>query len=114
MTSTLKELVSVLRDPELPFSDVSAILATLSGRMRSKLEDAVCQAMDVIRVKAGVQEFPAVRIKKPLNSYMATSIQTKDRPMFRTPLGPLFDAAEKYEATRSRHSRRSVRTLRAD
>src|SRR5260370_42522429 len=41
MSSTLKELMSILDDPALPFSQAFAILATLSGRMPTKLKDSV-------------------------------------------------------------------------
>ena len=38
MASTLKEPVKILHDPELPYSEVTAMLSSLSGCMPAKLE----------------------------------------------------------------------------
>ena len=82
MASTLKDLITVLRDPELPFAETSAVLATLSGRIPAKLEESLRAAMDAVRAKpssggavsgggaTGVPEFPASRVKK-LSRYAA-------------------------------------------
>ena len=93
MSSTLKELLEVLRSPELPFADATAILSTLSGRMPVKLEDQIRSTID--KAKTGSQEFPAARIKKLLDSYLA-DLKPQERTMARTNLGPLIDATESY------------------
>ncbi|KIJ65157.1 hypothetical protein HYDPIDRAFT_89293 [Hydnomerulius pinastri MD-312] len=96
MASTFKDLIEVLHEPELPYSEVNAILSALSGRMPSKLEDGIRAAIDAAKSKGDAHEFPAVRIKKVLEHYIQDSILPQDRTMFRTQLVPLFDVLEKF------------------
>ena len=70
MSSTLKDLVDVLREKDLPYSEITAILSSLSGHIPSKLEDSVRSAIDIAKAKRDNQEFPAMRIKKILEHYL--------------------------------------------
>ncbi|KAH7926428.1 hypothetical protein BV22DRAFT_1087097 [Leucogyrophana mollusca] len=96
MASTLKDLIEVLHDPELPYSEVNAILSALSGRMPAKLEDGIRAAIDAAKSKGDSHEFPAVRIKKVLEHYVQDSILAQDRAMFRTQLAALYDVLERF------------------
>ncbi|KAF9005958.1 acetyl CoA carboxylase [Cyathus striatus] len=96
MTSTLKELIEVLHDSELPYSEINAILSSLSGRLPSKLEDSFRAVMDISKAKGTDHEFPAVRMKKTLEHYMQDNVLPQDRGMFRTQFGALFDILERY------------------
>ncbi|CCM00738.1 uncharacterized protein FIBRA_02778 [Fibroporia radiculosa] len=96
MASTFKDLIDVLENPELPFSEVSAIMSTLSGRMPSKLEDSIRSAIDTAKSKGEGSEFPALRIKKLLEHFMEDNVRPQDRPMFRTQISALFDAVDRY------------------
>ncbi|PCH36265.1 acetyl CoA carboxylase [Wolfiporia cocos MD-104 SS10] len=96
MAQTFKDLISVLENPELPFTEVSAILSTLSGRMPAKLEDSIRAAIETAHGKGDAPEFPAMRIKKLMEHFMEDNIRAQDRPMFRTQLGTLFDVVERY------------------
>ncbi|KAG1864845.1 acetyl-CoA carboxylase [Suillus subluteus] len=69
MASTFKDLIEVLHDPELPYSEVNAILSALSGRMPAKLEEGIRSAIETAKSKSDAHEFPAVRIKKVLEHY---------------------------------------------
>ncbi|QRV88074.1 acetyl-CoA carboxylase [Ceratobasidium sp. AG-Ba] len=60
--STLKDLWTVLRDPELPFSMYFSTLAALSGRLPSK--DATGAAIDTAHSKPAPPEFPAACLRK--------------------------------------------------
>lgn len=93
MNATLKELLEVLRSSDLPYAQTSAILSTLSGRMPVKLEEQIRSTID--KTKAGGQEFPAARIKKYLDSYLA-ELKPQERTMARTSLGALIDVADNY------------------
>ncbi|TFK39984.1 acetyl CoA carboxylase [Crucibulum laeve] len=95
VNSTFKDLIEILHDPELPYSEVTAILSALSGRMPSKLEESIRTTIDAAKAK-GSQEFPAGRIKKVLEHYVQDNVLPQDRTMFRTQLGALFDAVERY------------------
>jgi len=96
MTSTLNELIETLHDPTLPYSEIGAILASLSGRIPAKLDDTIRAAMDSARNKGDSTEFPAQRIKKAIDAYVLESILPQDRAMFRSKIVALTDALEKY------------------
>lgn len=96
MASTFKDLLAALENPELPFSEVSAILSALSGRMPAKLEDSIRVAIDAARGKGGASEFPASRVKKLMDHFMEDNVRPQERPMLRSQLGPLFDVIDRY------------------
>ena len=103
MSSTLKDLLTVLRDPDLPFSEMNTVLSTLSGRIPAKVEESIRSTLEICKSKPGVQEFPATRIKKLLENYMSTSVRPQDRPMFRQQVGPLFDISDRYRSGLKQH-----------
>lgn len=112
MTSTLKDLIDVLHDPELPYSEVSAILSSLSGRMPAKLEDGIRAAIDVAKAKTdGHHEFPAVRIKKVLEHYVQDNVLPQDRAMFRTQLAALYDVLERFSGGLKGHETETIADL---
>ncbi|KII85890.1 hypothetical protein PLICRDRAFT_44314 [Plicaturopsis crispa FD-325 SS-3] len=111
MASTLKDLIEVLHDPELPYSEVTAILSSLSGRMPSKLEDSIRAAIETARAKGDGHEFPAVRIKKVLDHYFDDNVLPQDRTMFRSQLGPLFDVIERFSHGLKGHETTTIANL---
>ncbi|KIP02998.1 hypothetical protein PHLGIDRAFT_130424 [Phlebiopsis gigantea 11061_1 CR5-6] len=102
MASTLKDLLESLDNPELPFSQTSSILATLSGRMPQKLEDSVRAAIETAHAKEG-PEFPAPRIRKLLDHFVQDNVRPQDRAMFRTQLAALFDVVERFQGGLKMH-----------
>ncbi|GBE86281.1 Acetyl-CoA carboxylase [Sparassis crispa] len=113
MAATFKDFVAVLENPELPFSEVLAILSSLSGRMPTKLEEAVRAAIETAHAKGDAAEFPGVRIKRLLEHFMEDNIRAQDRPMFRTQLGPLFDIVDRYQGGLKAHETSMVAGLLA-
>lgn len=111
MASTFKDLIEVLHDPELPYSEVSSILSTLSGRIPSKLEEGIRSAIDSAKSRGDAHEFPAVRIKKVLEHYVQDSILPQDRPTFLTQLAPLFDVLEKFMGGLKGHEVHTIASL---
>lgn len=96
MNSTLKELIDVLHDPQLPFAEVANILSSLSGRIPSKIEDNIRAAMEAARAKGANTEFPAARVKKLIDKYMQDIALPEDRAMVRAKVGGLYEILEKY------------------
>jgi len=94
MASTLKELVEVLRDPELPYGEWNAQFSALHSRMPQKL-DALFSAI-VDRSKARSAEFPAKQLSKGLNRFIEENIQPSDAPMLRSAIDPLVQVLDKY------------------
>ncbi|EJD07272.1 acetyl CoA carboxylase [Fomitiporia mediterranea MF3/22] len=102
MASTLKDLIAVLRDHELPFSEASSILSTLSGRMPAKLEESVRSSLNSAH-KSATLEFPAARIRKQLDQFITSEVRAPERPMIRTQLSVLYDITERYRSGLKQH-----------
>ncbi|GAA5824966.1 hypothetical protein JCM11251_006044 [Rhodosporidiobolus azoricus] len=66
MQASIKELVSVLRNPELPYGEANAVLSTLSGRIPAKLEAELRQAID--SAQSSGAEFPSARCRKAIDA----------------------------------------------
>ncbi|KAH7335147.1 acetyl CoA carboxylase [Rhizoctonia solani] len=96
MSSSLKDLLDVLHDSELPFSECAATLASLSGRLPSKLEDAIRAAIDTAHGKPAPQEFPAARIRKLLENHLQENVRAQERPLIRAQFSVLFDIVDRY------------------
>ncbi|KAJ7449654.1 acetyl-CoA carboxylase [Mycena latifolia] len=111
MTSTFKELIDVLHEPDLPYSEATAILSSLSGRMPGKLEEGIRSAIDVAKAKGHGQEFPAVRIKKLLEHYILDNVLAQDRTMFRAQLTPVFDVLERFSGGLKGHEQETISVL---
>ncbi|PPR03190.1 hypothetical protein CVT26_008038 [Gymnopilus dilepis] len=111
MNSTLKELIDVLHDPQLPYSEVNAILSSLSGRIPSKLEDAVRSAMEVAKAKGDNAEFPASRVRKLIEHYTQDNILPQDRAMFRTKISALSEVVERYAGGLKGHATDTIANL---
>jgi acetyl-CoA carboxylase/biotin carboxylase 1 len=95
MQSTLKDLTAILEDPSLPYSEIYAVLSTLSGRIPAKLEEQLRVTIDAAKAKNA--EFPTSRVKKGLDAWLAET-RPQDRTAMRAQLSPLFDIADRYRA----------------
>ncbi|RDB23409.1 Acetyl-CoA carboxylase [Hypsizygus marmoreus] len=111
MASTLKDLIGVLYEPELPYSEITAILSSLSGRLPSKLEDSIRSAIDAAKAKGDNQEFPAVRIKKVIDHYLQDNVLAQDRTMLRASLGALLEALDSYSGGLKGHETATIASL---
>ncbi|KAG8990813.1 acetyl-coenzyme-A carboxylase, partial [Tulasnella sp. 427] len=81
MTATLKELIEVLHNAELPYSEVGAVLASLSGRIPGKLEEAIRAIIDSSRAKSTQKDFPAPRILKTIDTFLTDNVIATERTM---------------------------------
>ncbi|KAG2157567.1 acetyl-CoA carboxylase [Suillus clintonianus] len=111
MASTFKDLVEVLHDPELPYSEVNTILSALSGRMPAKLEEGIRGAIETAKSKSDAHEFPAVRIKKVLEHYVQDSILSHDKATFRSQLAALYDVLERFMGGMKGHEVHTIANL---
>jgi acetyl-CoA carboxylase / biotin carboxylase 1 len=108
MSNTLKELIEVLHDPQLPYTEVNAILSSLSGRMPSKLEDVIRSVINTAKAKGDNTEFPAVRVKKVIDHFLQDSIIPQDRTIFRTKIAPLYDVLARYHGGLKSHETETI------
>jgi acetyl-CoA carboxylase/biotin carboxylase 1 len=113
MNATLKDLFEVLRNSELPYGETTAVLATLSGRIPSKLEESVRQAIDAAKAKSS-HEFPAARIKKILDAYL-NELRPQDRAMARSSIQTLYRSCRTLqvwlESSRMEHRRGTFHSI---
>ena len=112
LQSAVKELVEVLRQPELPYGEANAILSTLSGRMPAKLETSVRATIDAAQGKG--MEFPALRISKQIENYIAENVQPQTRSNFLATLGGLDTLVTRYSRGLKDHEFYIIASLLVD
>lgn len=94
MAPTLKELISVLHNPELPYSEWNAEFAALHARMPQKLDAQFGHIVD--RAKARGSEFPAKALTKALVKFIEENVEPGDADALRATLAPLMEVADAY------------------
>jgi acetyl-CoA carboxylase/biotin carboxylase 1 len=94
MGSTLKDLVHVLRDPELPYGEWTAHSSALHSRTPQKLDAQLDQI--VSRAHARHLDFPAKQLQKSLNRFIEDNLSGGDADMLRASLAPLVAVMDKY------------------
>ena len=111
MASMLKNLIDILHDPDLPFSEMSAILSSLSGRIPAKLEDSIRATLEAARAKNDGHEFPAARLKKLVEHYAQDSVLPQDRAMFRASLAGIYDVLDRFAGGLKGHELETIAGL---
>jgi acetyl-CoA carboxylase/biotin carboxylase 1 len=94
MNSTLKDLVHVLRHPELPYGEWAAQSSALHSRTPQKLDAQFDQI--VSRAHARHLDFPAKQLQKTLNRFIEDNLSGADADMLRSSLAPLVVIMDKY------------------
>lgn len=94
MVPTLKELIEVLRDPELPYSEWNAQFAAFHARMPQKLDAQLTQVVD--RSRSRHTEFPAKTLLKTFNKFLEENVPASDADTLKTTLAPLVDVLNMY------------------
>ncbi|KAF4472190.1 acetyl- carboxylase [Fusarium albosuccineum] len=94
MNSTLKELIEVLRDPELPYSEWNAQFSALHARMPQKLDAQFTQIVD--RAKSRNAEFPAKALGKAFHRFLESNVAAGDAELLKTTLAPLTEVIDMY------------------
>ncbi|PYI30532.1 hypothetical protein BP00DRAFT_201561 [Aspergillus indologenus CBS 114.80] len=94
MNSTLKELVDVLRNPDLPYGEWNAQSSALHSRMPQKLDGQLEYVVD--RARARKAEFPAKQLQKTIQKFIEENVNPADAEILRTTLSPLLHVINKY------------------
>lgn len=95
MSSTLKELVEVLQNPELPYGEWNAQSSALHSRMPQKL-DAQLQAI-VEKAHARKAEFPAKQLQKTIAKFIDENVLNPgDAEILKATLSPLLLVIDQY------------------
>lgn len=94
MISTLKDLIESLHDVELPYSEMTATMSSIAGRIPPKLEENIRNT--VAGAKTMGTEFPAMRLKKLIQNYIQENVRPAEEAMFRTQITSVLDIVERY------------------
>lgn len=94
MAATLKELIEVLRDPELPYGEWNAQASALHARMPQKLDTQFTQIVE--RSKSRKAEFPAKSLSKALQKFLEDNVAPSDVDLLRSALEPLTEVLNRY------------------
>ncbi|KAI1760675.1 acetyl-CoA carboxylase [Hypoxylon sp. FL1150] len=94
MQQTLKEMVEVLRTPELPYSEWASHHAALHSRMPQKLDAQFTQVVD--KAKARGSEFPAKTLSRTLAKFLDDNVSPADAETLKTTIKPLVEVLDSY------------------
>lgn len=94
MAQSLKELIEVLRSPQLPFSEFSAQFSALHARMPNKLDAQLTQVLE--RAKSRNIEFPAKSLTKVFQKFLDDHVAPGDADLLRDTLAPITDVLQLY------------------
>ncbi|KAK6197910.1 acetyl-CoA carboxylase [Scheffersomyces amazonensis] len=92
MNSTVKNLLQVLKDNELPYSEWSNQVSALHSRLPAKLDESLTTLVE--RNHSRHAEFPARQILKLLQK---TINDPQTDPLFSTTIAPLLDITTRYQ-----------------
>ncbi|RKF57668.1 Acetyl-CoA carboxylase [Erysiphe neolycopersici] len=101
MASTLRELVDVLRNPELPYGEWNAQFSALHTRMPNRLATIFTQNVD--RARQRKAEFPAKNLSKALVKYLDENVSPSDVEMLKSTLAPLTEVLNRYAESQKVH-----------
>ncbi|KAI1104677.1 acetyl-CoA carboxylase [Jackrogersella minutella] len=94
MQQTLKEMIDVLRSPELPYSEWATHHAALHSRMPHRLDAQLTQVVD--RAKARATEFPAKTLARTLTKFLDDNASPSEADMLRETIAPLVEVLDNY------------------
>ncbi|KAK7564996.1 acetyl-CoA carboxylase [Phyllosticta citricarpa] len=94
MLDTLKEMIDVLRNPDLPYGQWNAQASALHARMPQKLDSVLSQIVE--RAHSRGVEFPAKQLLKAFNRFLEENVESGDADLLRSQLSPLTDIASIY------------------
>ncbi|KAJ5730609.1 Acetyl-CoA carboxylase [Penicillium malachiteum] len=94
MNATLKQLVEVLRNPDLPYGEWNAQSSALHSRMPQKLDAQLQNVVDKARARQA--EFPAKQLQKTTARFIEENVSAGDAEILRTTILPLTQVINKY------------------
>jgi acetyl-CoA carboxylase/biotin carboxylase 1 len=93
--TVVKELTEVLNNPELPYSEMSAVLSVLSGRIPQRLENSLHETFD--KYHNDKLPFPAVEFEKIIEEYGRSNITLQsEATAYKNSVAPLSSIFERF------------------
>ncbi|EFY98949.1 acetyl-CoA carboxylase [Metarhizium robertsii ARSEF 23] len=109
MASALKELIEVLRNPELPYSEWNAQFSALHARMPQKLDAQFAQIVE--RAKSRHADFPAKALQKAFQKFLEEGLPANDAETLKTTLAPLSEVLHAYSEGSKVHELNFIQSL---
>ncbi|CAG8448007.1 11827_t:CDS:2 [Ambispora gerdemannii] len=94
LQSCVKELIELLRNPELPYYEFEAALAALSGRIPIKLDTSLHKRVQMSHENK--LEFPAKHLKEIISEYTRDFVNSADVINFTATISPLIEVVDRY------------------
>lgn len=109
---TIDDYLRYLRDPRLPLDEMREILASIQGRINSKLERDIARALSSYEqnITSVLAQFPAQRINNVILDYLA-SIDVRERDMSELTLEPVMELCANYRGGVRGHMKVAIRDL---
>ncbi|KAK4123014.1 hypothetical protein N657DRAFT_574108 [Parathielavia appendiculata] len=110
MVDALKELIQVLRDPQLPYSEFSAQFSALHARMPQKLDAQFTQLLE--RASQRHAEFPARNLIKVFQKFLDENVTSPtDAELLKATLAPLTAILDQYADGQKMHELKVIGDL---
>ena len=109
MAQTLKDLVEVMRDPELPYSEWNAQFSALHARTPAKLDAQFTQAVE--RARARQSEFPSKALSKIFTKFLEEHVAEGDVQALRETLAPLTTVIDQYAEGQKVRELKAIKSL---
>jgi acetyl-CoA carboxylase/biotin carboxylase 1 len=93
LPTIFKELVGVLRDPELPYGQWNSQASALHARMPNKLDELLSQI--VLRAAQRKLEFPSKTLQKSFYKFL-DEMPAAEASLLKSGLAPLVEVMERY------------------
>lgn len=90
MNASLQQLIEVLRDPKLPYSEWKMQISALHSRLPAQLDEQLEQLVDRSAKRSAI--FPA----RQLSKLMEGALKQKDAGLLSTVMEPLLDITSRY------------------
>ncbi|KAJ2907251.1 hypothetical protein MKZ38_006545 [Zalerion maritima] len=94
MRESLQDIIDVLRDPDLPYSEWNAQFSALHSRTPAKLESQFTQIVE--RAKSRHAEFPTKTLNRAFQKFLDDNVAPGDADILKGTLAPLVDILELY------------------
>lgn len=94
MQSSLKAIIDVLRDAELPYGEWNAQASALHARMPARLDALLEQTVE--RAHTRHMEFPAKQLQKAFTRFVDETMSPGDISLLKSSLAPLLEVMERY------------------
>ncbi|KAI7893247.1 acetyl-CoA carboxylase [Mucor mucedo] len=101
--TVVKDFADILSDPELPYSEMTAVLSVLSGRIPQRLENSLHKLAD--EASAAKRDFPAVEFEKMVEDFARNHITLQsEATAFRNAIAPLSSIFSRFRNGLKEHA----------